>query len=276
MREVGVFALVLFMGMGAGTVMAEEGGKRWGNIEEMTPDAIERVKAESPVAYVPLGTYEHHGYHLPICFDGIKAHALCEATTKKTGGVVFPTFFYGTGGGHLNYKWTFIVPEEQIRPLLATTLDELAQHEFKVVVLYTGHYAGEQVRMVHALAKEANERHEGTHFIGVSDPEVTTPLPGDTRRGDHAAKYETSIAMAINPEWVKMDQLTPDRAPEVEALSDTPRDERSTHDPTHPLYAIHGEDPRVHASAENGRKIIASIVGELSKRVEAALQSSNE
>ena len=65
----------------------------------MSPDELETVLAEAPLAFVPLGTYEHHGFHLPVCFDGIKAHALCERVAQRTGGTVLPTFFYGTGAG---------------------------------------------------------------------------------------------------------------------------------------------------------------------------------
>ena len=35
------------------------------------PDDLEAALAAAPVAYVPLGTYEHHGWLLPVGFDGI-------------------------------------------------------------------------------------------------------------------------------------------------------------------------------------------------------------
>src|SRR5438093_392223 len=134
----------------------------FGPLEQLRPDDLEAILAQSPVAFVPLGTYEHHGWHLPVGFDGVKAAALCRRVAERTGGVVLPTFWYGIGGGHVGYKWTMIQTEEQVRPLLAATLDHLARFGFRVVVLLTGHYAGEQVRMVHALAREAQERHPGT------------------------------------------------------------------------------------------------------------------
>lgn len=90
----------------ARSVGAARGTKPHGRMEEMSPDELEAVLAEAPVAFVPLGTYEHHGFHLPVCFDGIKAHAFCERVARQTGGTVLPTFFYGTGGGHIGYKWT--------------------------------------------------------------------------------------------------------------------------------------------------------------------------
>jgi creatinine amidohydrolase len=240
-------------------------------MEESRPDDLEALLDEAPIAYVPLGTYEHHGWHLPVCFDGIKSHALSLRAAERTGGVVLPTFYYGTGGGHLGYKWTVIVEEERIRPLLAETLDSLAQFGFRVVVLFTGHYAGEQVRMVHALAAEAAERHPQTRFIGLTEPEFTTPAPGDTSRGDHAAKYETSIALALNPDWVRLDRLTPGREAVRVTLPQTPRLEGRQYEPNDPLYAIWGQDPAVHATAELGQRIVEEVTGKLAEKVLTAL-----
>jgi creatinine amidohydrolase len=106
-------------------------------MEQLRPDDLEAILAAAPVAYVPLGTFEHHGWHLPVGFDGVKAQALCRRVAERTGGVVLPPFWYGIGGGHVGYKWTVIVAEEQVRPLLALTLEHLARFGFRVVVLLT-------------------------------------------------------------------------------------------------------------------------------------------
>lgn len=248
--------------------------KPHGCMEEMTPDELEKVLAEAPVAFVPLGTFEHHGWHLPVCFDGIKAHALCQRVAQRTGGAVLPTFFYGTGGGHVGYKWTLMLPEAQIAPLIEATLNHLARQGFQVVVLLTGHYPQEQVDMVHRLAREAQQRYPDMRFIGLTEPEVTTAEPGDPAAGDHAAKYETSLALALNPEWVRLDRLTAGRNPTQLTLSDTPLKDAPTHDPTHALYAIHGQDPRTKASKELGEKLLAEIVSRLADKVEAALRET--
>jgi creatinine amidohydrolase len=245
--------------------------KPHGRMEEMVPDELETVLREAPVAFFPLGTFEHHGWHLPVCFDGIKAHALCELVAQRTGGTVLPTFFYGTGGGHIGYKWTLIVPEQQVAPLIEATLDHLARQGFKVVVLLTGHYPAEQVRMAHRLAKAGQQRHPQVRFLGLTEPEITTPEPGDAYGGDHAAKYETSIALALNLAWVHLERLTAGREAAQATLTNTPQSPASTHNPTHPLYAIHGQDPRTTASKALGEKLVAEIVSRLARQVEEAL-----
>ena len=140
--------------------------------------------------------------------------------------------------------------------LIEATLDDLARQGFQVVVLLTGHYPQEQVDMVHRLAREAQQRHLHVRFIGLTEPEVTTAEPGDPAAGDHAAKYETSLALALNPEWVRLDRLTAGRNPTQVTLPDTPLKDAPTHDPTHATYAIHGQDPRTKASKELGEKLL--------------------
>ena len=154
-----------------------------GQWEFLHPDEMENILQASLVVYLPLETFEHHGWHLPVCFDGIKAHAICRRAAEQTGGVVIPTYFYGTGGGHYYYKWTMILPENLIRPILGAILDQLARFGFKVVVLVNGLYPQEQVNMVHKLAAEANQRFPGVRFIGLTEPEITTPLPGVRVKG---------------------------------------------------------------------------------------------
>ena len=82
--------------------------------------------------------------------------------------------------------------------------------------------------------------------------------------------------MALNPAWVKMANLKPGHAPEHVTLPDTPRNDRSTHDPTHALYAIYGDDPRETASVENGTKLVRGIVEQLSKVVRNAMDTPAE
>ena len=64
----------------SGDAMAE-----WKNYEELRPDQLEALIDKSPIAFWPLGLLEHHGWHLPIGFDGIKAQRTCQRIAKRTG-----------------------------------------------------------------------------------------------------------------------------------------------------------------------------------------------
>jgi len=84
------------------------------------------------------------------------------------------------------------------------------------------------------------------------------------------------IVLALNPDWVHLGQLTAGRHPDRVTLPDTPRNEASTHNPAHPLYAIHGQDPRTTASQGLGEKLVGEIVSRLAERVEACLAAARE
>src|SRR4051794_33767795 len=49
-----------------------------------------RLIRERPLAWLPLGIFEHHGEHLPRGPNGLKAHALGLRLPRRLGGVVLP------------------------------------------------------------------------------------------------------------------------------------------------------------------------------------------
>ena len=63
--------------------------------EELLPEeCVQRIK-EMPVAYLPLGTLEWHGPHMPLGADGIQSKELFVRVAEKVGGVVLPILFMG-------------------------------------------------------------------------------------------------------------------------------------------------------------------------------------
>jgi hypothetical protein len=60
----GLAALTL-LGVGRAARADEPSRPTWGLLEQMHPDDLEAILKTTPVAFVPLGTYEHHGYRLP-------------------------------------------------------------------------------------------------------------------------------------------------------------------------------------------------------------------
>ena len=66
--------------------------------DDMLRHEFEAAVAECPVCYLPFGTLERHGSHLPFGQDGQKAHGLCIRAAEKHGGVVAPPLHWGTHG----------------------------------------------------------------------------------------------------------------------------------------------------------------------------------
>ncbi|MFC1734696.1 creatininase family protein [Candidatus Hydrogenedentota bacterium] len=216
------------------------------NYEKMLPDELRETVANTPVAFVPLGSLEYHGWHMPLGNDALKAADICRDVAEITGGAVLPPSYFGFAGGHLDYEGSIMTEKELFLGNLKITLSRLISFGFKVIVVLTGHYPVEQVAAVKQVGKEFMAAHSGVEIMALHEPEA---FPRE-RRADHAAKWETSILMHLRPELVEIDRL-------------------ERHDD--PVHGICGEDPRLEASSELGRETVEIIVKNLAQMVKEAL-----
>ena len=177
--------------------------------EHLFGDELKDLIAQRPLAWVPLGILEKHGEHLPWGLDGLKAHGVCLYMAQRVGGVVLPA-------NHLagvHEPWTadldetrrlqadvgdFYVREQTLRMLLQDTIRGLASIGFRMIVLYTGHYPGLQVRVVREEANRATDDGLAKVF-GFDEPSFF-------KAGDHAGKWETSFYMALGGQ-PRMDRI---------------------------------------------------------------------
>ena len=66
-------------------------------IEEMTwVEYADRISKGGVVAFVPVGSLEQHGPHLPMHCDEVIPRALSESVAKQIDGIVTPSISFGT------------------------------------------------------------------------------------------------------------------------------------------------------------------------------------
>ncbi len=245
---------------------------RWGRLEELRPDELEEIMRERPVVYWPLGLIEHHGWHLPVGFDGIKVEKLCLRLVRKTGGLLLPVMWWGGEGGHGLFKWTLYQDPVATRRILCTTVEKLAAFGARVFVLLAGHYPWEDV-LRHEDFEGVRRSHPDLLFLMGSEVSVASP-PLALPRGDHAARQETSYGLSLLPELVDISALRSGRDDSVWPGGHPPPKEGRhpgvVFDPSEPLFAQLGEDPRF-SSAKEGDRHVELIVAEVASRVDAFL-----
>jgi len=185
--------------------------------ERLLPKEFAAAVAECPVCYLPLGTLERHGSHLPFGQDGLKAHGLCQRAAEKHGGVVLPPLHWGThgwwaedyrhglGGDRPTSKQppgSVYIHEGLLMNLLLAMFREVEYAGFRVIVALTGHYPEVQVRAVKNAAAQHMVENQAKVWA-LCEPE----LSGEVEVGsDHAGKWETSLFWAFYPDLVKMDR----------------------------------------------------------------------
>ncbi|MBH39621.1 MAG: hypothetical protein CL790_00135 [Chloroflexi bacterium] len=195
-------------------------------LERCRPQQIWDTLAEFSCVYVPSGPLEWHGRQNPVGLDALKVEAVCRRAAERTGGLVFPTIFFGAH----EVPWPLGMPVEatQVQVNTQTVLDYLVRNGARVVVWLGGHGGTEDYSALRRAALTTMQRSNclvlaaiDQHFLLDLEPAM-----------DHAAAIETSLMMHLQPETVDLSALDPEpeRWPE----------------------GVGGEDPREHASAERG------------------------
>ena len=189
-----------------------ENERKWGRFEELRPDELQSIVEQTPIAYWPLGLLEHHGWALPVGFDGVKADRFCTRMANDTGGAVLPCMWWGSGGGHGDFKWTFYQDPDAGAKVLDTTVRKLIDFGFRAIVVYAGHYPWQET-MDNVLPAIKEEHPEVIMFWGF---ECTLVEVEPEPPGDHASRWETAYGLALLPDLIDMNALRPGRT-EAEA-----------------------------------------------------------
>tara|TARA_B100001013_G_scaffold343751_1_gene272168 strand:+ start:1764 stop:2531 length:768 start_codon:yes stop_codon:yes gene_type:complete len=238
----------------------------WRRFEELRPDQLAELIEHTPIAYWPLGLIEHHGWHLPVGYDGLKADRMCVRMAERTGGVLLPVMWWGGAGGHGDFLWTFYQSEEAAARILSDTTRKLIQFGFRAIVILGGHYPWGSL-LEQEIPGIEEEHPEHLMFYGTE----LSMVKHLGLRGDHAAREETSYGLALFPEFIDMDAMRPGRDdsvwPEAKPVADEGRYPGLSYDPNDPLFAQLGADSRT-ASAERGEEGIQKLVDCVAESIE--------
>jgi creatinine amidohydrolase len=208
-------------------------------VDRLSPEQIEARLSDAPVAYLPLGTLEYHGPHLPVGLDALTAHGICLRAARLAGGIVLPAFHQGVGGEHAAYPWTIMSDQpDAIEALLGETLARLCDLGVQRAVILSGHFAAEQRDLVARVEQRWNAT--GAAMSVVARTLAQAPEP--PVRPDHAGRFESLLLHALDPDLVHV-ELLPDATSSPAPRGEDPYD-AARHDPGHPLHGIFGADPR--------------------------------
>lgn len=196
-----------------------------------TSEEYQTILQKCPAILVPIGAMEWHDAHLPLGFDYLKMELICDKIAEKLGCFVSPPIAFG-------YPYNFSKHPERGPATFCPEYDPLADYVFsigknmvdkgfRVIYFLSGHYERIQIYMLKVITRRLEHyaasvgkkvkcyaHHEPDFTIrkGISqnakEDYVRTEYGLDYCNGDHAGFYETSLALALAPEMVRMDKIS--------------------------------------------------------------------
>lgn len=209
--------------------------------------------AAKKIAFVPIGTLEWHGNHLPIETDYLVAQKICEIISKKKDRYVLPPIYFGSGtkkrikgktyigmdkyfGKKLSGSLYFLEPDFFAK-VLFNLGNNLVRQGFDKIFIITGHGGKGQMKSLSLANKKLK------NLIIINPYDILEKNGLDIH---HADEYETSLFWAYYPE-----EETRSRKIKIKNNDD--------------YFKFLGHDPRMKASLKLGNEMLKDIIKGLSK-----------
>lgn len=207
--------------------------------------------SKNKTAYIPIGTLEWHGNHLPIETDFLVAQRICEIMARKIPGYILPPIFLGSGtkkkvkgkwligmDKFLNKKLSgnlYYLEPDFFAQIIVNLSQNLKAQGFEKITVITGHSgAGQKGALKLAQRK-------------IRDLIIIDPYEILAKHGieiEHADENETALFWACYPE-----EEAVSRKIKIGENDD--------------YFRFLGHDPRLKASLRLGKKLLNLITQDI-------------
>jgi creatinine amidohydrolase len=176
--------------------------------------------APSGVFVLPVGAVEQHGPHMPVATDIILSGELCQEAADRAAGqaavFVAPALPYGISNHHKPHAGVFSLSAQVFSDVLFELLTSAFESGFRRAAIVNGHNGNDEA--IKIVARELNNRMPltiaATSYWAAAWKELDEAgvIDNVPRIPGHAGAFETSLMLAMHPEFVQT-ELVPDTLP---------------------------------------------------------------
>lgn len=181
----------------------------WHDYASKTAKQIEEIVAAGrAVAVLPVGAIEQHGPHLPVGTDSYISQSYAKLALEKTKGeadfLLLPGITYALSVEHRRMPATLTLSATTVLAVLQDIGASLQRGGIGRLVLLNCHGGNE-----HILQVAAREIHGMGLQVYLVDTGKIMGRMGLESYAIHAEKMETSVMMALYPQYVQEGEITP-------------------------------------------------------------------
>lgn len=183
--------------------------------EKLSWPEIAQAAREDKFIIVPAGMIEDHGPHLPVDTDLLIARAVCERTAELMNGeaLVAPPIVTGYSPHHMDTAGTLTIQWDTFIKHTKDILEALIHHGFRFILVVNGHGSNAPCLELACRLAMVDNDHSRVAFTSWWQMSSVVELAKEIRESDitsHACEAETSLYLAICPEFVDMSKAPKD------------------------------------------------------------------
>ncbi len=230
--------------------------------DQLDPDLRKIIKKQKKAIIIPVGSIEQHGPHLPVSTDSDIVTEVAKRVSEKCNFFLLPTLSYGVSFEHSPF-FNLSLREKTLEQILIDICISLSSNNINTIFIINGHHGNQKA--LENLSKKINQLSKKKikvivfsywHFM--------------KHEFDHAGFVETSLMLAISKK-VRMNRAK--KGLITENLSEKEKSRlgklASKSFPSVTRNGVWGDPTK--STAKEGRKLLAEIVRNLSKKSQTCL-----
>jgi len=175
-------------------------------IETMTMEEFSQGLDRTRTVYIPFGSTEEHGSHLPLSTDTLQAYDVGLKLAQRRPVFVAPPVHYGVCRSTSEHPGTITITTATLRALAIDLVTSLRQQGLRHFVLLTGHAGGTHTSALIDAGEELIRQFSDIE-IAVLTEYMLAAKEGrkfiETPDDSHAGEIETSRMLYSHPQLVK-------------------------------------------------------------------------
>lgn len=175
-------------------------------IEEMTMAEFEAGLRATRTVFIPFGSVEEHGNHLPLSTDTIQAYEVGKQAARLIPLFVAPPVHYGNCRSTSCHPGTISISTDTLKALMKDIIRSLRSHGFQNMIVLTGHAGGSHRMALQDAGEELLAEFADIRIAVVTEYDLASREGRaiiETEGDAHAGEIETSRILHSHPNLVK-------------------------------------------------------------------------
>jgi len=182
---------------------------------DMTMTEFAAGLEKSRTVFIPFGSTEEHGFHLPLDTDTIQVYEVLKMTAAKVPVFVAPPVHYGVCRSTSDHPGTIGIRSTTLRALARDVVESLYRQGLRHFILISGHAGRTHMNALLEAGEELLREYGDLKMAIICEYELAREASRElveTADDSHAGEIETSRLLYLYPQLVQ--GTSPEEYPE--------------------------------------------------------------